>query len=575
MGIDVAGKIVIARYGGSWRGTKPKVAAEHGAIGCILYSDPRDDGYFQGDVYPEGPFRMEHGVQRGSVLAMPLYPGDPLTPGVGATKDAKRISREEAPTIMTIPVLPISYADAKPLLEAIGGPVAPESWRGALPLTYHVGPGPATVHLKLEFNWEMTPVHNVIARMRGSDFPDEWVIRGNHRDGWVFGAADPTSGTVALMEEARAVGELAKAGWRPRRSIIYASWDGEDAGLLGSTEWAETHAGELKDKAVIYINTDSNGRGFLGIGGSHTLEKSVNEVAREVEDPQTGVSVAERARARLRVAGDKEADSRDDLRMSPLGSGGDFTPFLQHLGIATIHVLFSGENRGGAYHSAFDSYDYYTRFGDPAFDYGIALAKTAGRITLRFANADVMPVGLGNFADNVARYVEEVTTLAERMREDTRRHNQLVTENVFKLAADPAKTYVSPGALAPVPHLNFAPLQNALARLEQSTGVFDMALREHGATLPEQRREALGEILRRLERAMTRTEGVPGRPWFKHYIYAPGYYAGYGVKTLPGVREAIEWRDWESASEQIEVTAAVLETVIAEIGRATAILEGS
>jgi N-acetylated-alpha-linked acidic dipeptidase len=573
MGIEVAGKIVIARYGGSWRGIKPKLAAAHGAVGCILYSDPRDDGYSRGDVYPKGPFRMEHGVQMGSVLDMPLYPGDPLTPGVGATKDAERLTREVAPTLPTIPVLPLSYADAQPLLETIGGPVAPASWRGALPLTYHVGPGPAKVHLKLEFNWELTPVHNVVARMRGSEFPDEWIIRGNHRDGWVFGAADPTSGTVALMEEARAIGELAKAGWRPKRTIIYASWDGEEAGLIGSTEWAETHAGELKENAAVYINTDSNGRGFLRMGGSHTLEKSVNEVAREVEDPQTGVSVAARARARLRISGDKEADKRTDLRIAPLGSGGDFTPFLQHLGIATLHVMFGGENSGGTYHSAFDSYDYYTRFDDTTFDYGIALAKTAGRVTLRFANADVLPYAFTNFADNVAKYVREVTALADGMREETERHNHLITTNAFSLAADPTKRYIPPKAKTPVPYLNFAPLHNALAMLEESAKAYDAALREHGTMLDASSRETLNDILSHVELAMMRAEGVPGRPWFRHFIYAPGYYTGYGVKTLPGVREAIERRDWEATAEQVEIVSDVLENVIAEIERATAVLK--
>lgn len=573
MGIDVAGKIVIARYGGSWRGTKPRLAAEHGAIGCILYSDPRDDGYFKGEVYPEGPFRAEDGVQRGSVLLMPLYPGDPLTPGVGATRDAERLAMDAAPTIMKIPVHPISYADAQPLLKALGGPVAPESWRGALPLTYHVGPGPAKVHMKLEFNWELTPVHNVIARMPGSEFPDEWIMRGNHRDGWVFGAEDPTSGTVAMMEEARAIGELVKTGWRPKRTIVYASWDGEEAGLIGSTEWAETHAEEIREKVAVYINTDSNGRGFLGFGGSHTLEKSVNEVAREVEDPQTGVSVAERARARLRVGGDKEADTRTDLRIAPLGSGGDFTPFLQHLGIATLHVLFYGENLGGVYHSVFDSYGYYSRFDDPGFDYGIALAKTAGHIMLRFANADVLPYAFTNLADNVAKYAGEVTALADQMREETVRHNDLVAANAFALAADPTRSYFAPKAKDPVPDLDFAPLNEALATLQSSAGAYDAALSENGTNLDAPSRQALNNILQRVEQAMMRTEGVPGRSWFRHFIYAPGYYTGYGVKTLPGVREAIEQRDWETAKEQIGVTSDVLEKVAAEIDRATAVLQ--
>ena len=574
MGIDVAGKIALARYGGSWRGIKPKVAAEHGAIGCILYSDPRDDGYFRGDVYPKGSFRMEHGTQLGSVLDMPLYPGDPLTPGVGATEDAERLDRDEAPTLMTIPVLPLSYADAQPLLEALGGPVAPASWRGALPLTYHVGPGPAKVRLKLEFSWDLTPAYNVIARMRGSEFPDEWIVRGNHRDGWVFGAADPISGMVALMEEARAVGELVKTGWRPKRTLVYAGWDAEEPGLLGSTEWAEHHADELRDKAAIYINSDGNGRGFLGVGGSHTLEKFVNEVAREVIDPQTGVTVAERARARRRIGGDKEADTRADLRISPLGSGSDYTPFLQHLGIASLNVGYGGENAGGSYHSAFDSYDYYIRFGDPTFDYGIALAQTAGRITLRFANAEVLPFSFTNFADNVAKYADEIVNLADGMREETERHNALVAADAFTLAADPTKRYVPPEAKDPVPYLNLAPLRNALIDLKVSAKAYDDAYREHGAPLAAATREALNDVLLHLERAMTRAEGLPRRSWFRHHIYAPGFYTGYGVKTLPGVREAIEQRDWDEATEQTRIVGDILQNVVAEIKRATALVTG-
>jgi len=573
MGIDVAGKIVLARYGGSWRGIKPKVAAEHGAVGCILYSDPRDDGYFQGDVYPEGPYRMEQGVQRGSVLDMPLYPGDPLTPGVGATENAERLTRTEAPTLMKIPVLPISYADALPLLEALAGPVAPPSWRGALPLTYHVGPGPAQVHLKLAFDWDLAPAYNVIARMPGAEYPDEWVVRGNHRDAWVFGAADPISGMVALLEEARAVGELAKTGWRPRRTIVYAGWDAEEPGLLGSTEWAEEHADELRQKAAVYINSDGNGRGFLGVGGSHTLERFVNEVARAVKDPQTGVTVAERARARRRVGGDAEAGTRTDLRIAPLGSGSDYTPFLQHLGVASINLGYGGENGGGSYHSAFDSYDHYVRFGDPTFEYGIALAQTAGRMTLRFANADVLPFSFTNFADNVARYVREVTELADEMREETKQHNDLVAAEAYALAADPTERYVPPEPKTPVPYLNFAPLQNALATLEASAKAYDAALREQGVAMDAGARASLNQILVRLEQTMTRAEGLPRRSWFKHQIYAPGFYTGYGVKTLPAVREAIEQRTWDEATQQIEVVAAVLERVAATIDRAAATLK--
>ncbi|HEY0591788.1 MAG TPA: M28 family metallopeptidase, partial [Thermoanaerobaculia bacterium] len=415
-GIDVKGKIVIARYGGSWRGIKPKVAAEHGAVGCIIYSDPRDDGYAQGDPYPEGAYRMEWGVQRGSVADMPLHPGDPLTPGVGATKDAKRLPREKAETLTKIPVLPISYGDALPLLRALDGPVAPAEWRGALPITYHLGPGPAKVHMKLAFAWNLVPAYDVIATLRGSQYPDEWIVRGNHHDAWNFGADDPISGIAAMLEEARAVGELAKSGWRPKRTIVYAAWDGEEQGLLGSTEWAEDHAKELQQKAVAYINSDSNGRGFLGAGGTHSFERLMTEVARDVVDPQTKISVLERAKARRIAAGGdeaKETRDRSDYRMYALGSGSDYTPFIQHLAIPSINIGFGGEDGGGSYHSIFDSFDHYRRFADPSFQYGVALAKVAGRLTLRLAEADVLPFRFANFAETVDKYVEEVEKLAD------------------------------------------------------------------------------------------------------------------------------------------------------------------
>ncbi len=574
-GIDVRGKIVIARYGGSWRGIKPKVAAEHGAIGCILFSDPVDDGYYQGDVYPEGSFRMEHGVQRGSVLDMPLYPGDPLTPGVGATRDAERLSREDAPTIMKMPVLPISYADAIPFLQALDGPVVPEAWRGALPLTYHIGPGPAQVRLHLEFNWDLTPAYNVIATLRGSEFPDEWVVRGNHRDGWAIGAGDPTSGMVALLEEARAVGELVKSGWRPKRTIVYAAWDAEEQGLLGSTEWVEHHAAELREKATMYLNTDGSGRGFLGSGGSHTLEHFINQIAREIEDPQTGVSVWERLRARLVVNGVDEAFTRPDLRISALGSGSDYTPFLQHLGIASLNIGYGGENRGGSYHSMFDSFDYYSRFGDPGFQYGVALAKTAGRVTLRFANAVALPFQFSNFADNVKQFLGEVTKLADDMRVSTQRQNRLIAEGHFRIAADPTKTYLPPVAKDAVPYLNFAPVQNALARLERAAETYDGAIAATmaGEGMSPERAQDLNQVLMSTERLMTREEGLPRRSWFRHQIYAPGFYTGYGVKTLPGIREALEQRLWDEAAEQMVHAAAALDRVSEALERATAMLE--
>ena len=580
-GIDVKGRVVIARYGGSWRGIKPKVAAEHGAVGCIIYSDPRDDGYAQGDVYPKGAWRSEWGAQRGSVADMPLYPGDPLTPGVGATKSAKRLDVKTAPTLTKIPVLPISYGDAQPLLRALGGPVAPQPWRGALPLTYHLGPGPATVHLKLEFNWDIKPVYDVIARLKGGERPDEWVIRGNHHDAWVNGANDPISGMVALLEEARAVGELAKSGWKPKRTIIYCAWDGEEPGLLGSTEWVETHMDELRRHAVLYLNTDSNGRGFLGTGGSHTLEKFMNEVARDVADPQKKISVQERDRAQRILDGDagerRDARERADLRIGALGSGSDFTPFLQHLGVASLNIGFGGEDGGGSYHSIYDAFDHYVRFTDPTGDYGVALAQVAGRVVLRTASADTLPLSFTNFADTIAVYVTEVTELADATRDEIAEKNRRISDGTFRAVFDPTEIYIMPTAEPPAPHLNFAPLQNALARLQDSTKKYQSALAAPNAQERLRSRETqiqLDQIMMSVERAMTNDAGLPRRPWFKHQIYAPGFYTGYGVKTLPGVREAVEQHNWKEADEQMAVVAGAIEQVASEIDRATALLQG-
>jgi N-acetylated-alpha-linked acidic dipeptidase len=581
-GIDVKGKIVIARYFGSWRGIKPKVAAEHGAVGCIIYSDPRDDGYFQGDVYPKGAYRSARGAQRGSVMDMPLYPGDPLTPGVGATADARRLPIQEAATLTKIPVLPISSEDALPLLRSIAGPVAPESWRGALPITYHLGPGPATVHLKLEFDWKQVPTYDVLALLPGSDLPDQWILRGNHHDAWVNGAEDPVSGMIALMEEARVLSELAKSGWRPRRTIVYCAWDGEEEGLLGSTEWGETHAAELKEHAAVYINSDGNGRGFLHAGGSHPLERLVNQAARDVVDPQKKISVAERLRALRLVHGgadeQREARDRTELRLGALGSGSDYTVFLDHLGIASLDVGFSGENGGGSYHSIYDSIDHYFRFGDPDFAYGAALVQTAGRLVLRLANADTLPFDFTASSDAIAVYAREVIKLADDLRDETERQNRLIREGRYDAAADPTERRGAPPLRPPAPHLNVAPLQNAVDRLQRSTRELDDArrsLQKSGKTLAADAARTLDGILLKTERALTVPEGLPRRPWFQHAIYAPGFYTGYGVKTLPGIREAIEERKWEEAAAQVEVVAAALGRYSSEIDRATELLRNA
>jgi len=575
-GIEVKGKIVLARYGGSWRGIKPKVAAEHGAIGCLIYSDPHEDGYFQGDVYPKNAWRNEFGAQRGSVADMPLYPGDPLTPGVGATKEARRLSLDKAQTLTKIPVLPLSHADALPILRALAGPVGPEEWRGSLPLTYHLGPGPAKVHLKLEFDWKQVPLYDVIGRVRGSERPDQWVIRGNHHDAWVNGASDPVSGMIAVMEEARAISELLKNGWKPKRTIIFAAWDGEEPGLLGSTEWVETHFEELREHAAVYINSDSNGRGFFSAGGSHSLERFVNEVARDVIDPEKKISVAERARALGLTKGSpedrKEARERADLRIHALGSGSDYTPFLQHGGIASLNLGFEGESEyAGVYHSIYDSFDHFTHFVDPGFDYEIALVQTAGRLILRSANADVLPFEFANFADSLEKYLKEIIKLADDMREETKQKNRLIADKTLEAVADPMKTFVAPAPREPVPYLNFTPIQNALARLQESARAFDMVRKEIASgqivlSLDEQK--SLDEILLKSERTLTRREGLPRRPWFEHQIYAPGFYTGYGVKTMPGVREAIEQRNWKEAEEQVPLVAKVIEQFAEQVQRA-------
>jgi len=443
LGIKVEGKIILARYGGSWRGIKPKVAREKGAIGCILYSDPKDDGYFQGDVYPDGPYRMEHGLQRGSVLDMPLYPGDPLTPGYGAKPDVERLAIEDAPTIMKIPVMPISYADALPLLKALEGPVAPSSWRGALPVTYHIGPGPIKVHLQLKFDWGLRRAYNPVAKLKGSVYPDEWIMRGNHHDGWAQGAADPISGMVSLMEEARAIGELVKTGWRPKRTLVYAGWDAEEPGLLGSTEWVEYHLDEIQEKMVVYINTDGTGVGFMGVSGSHSLEKFVNEVASELKDPVQDVTLKKRIRSRLRISGNKDAE-RDDLRIYPLGSGSDYSAFIHHAGVPALKIGFGGESGGGSYHSIFDSYDHYKRFSDGDYIYGTTLAKVNGRLVLRLSEADILPFRFMNMAENIGTFIESNKKLAKTVAEKTKRRNRLLNEKAFTISANPKKDLLAP-----------------------------------------------------------------------------------------------------------------------------------
>lgn len=560
MGISVKGKIVIARYGMSWRGIKPKVAAEHGAIGCILYSDPRDDGYFDGDPYPAGPMRPSEGVQRGSVMDMPVYPGDPQTPGVGAVPGVKLIPLDKVETLTKIPVLPISWADATPLLKSLGGETVPEAWRGGLPFTYHVGPSTAKVHLAVAFNWDRKPLYDVIARIPGSRYPDQWVIRGNHHDAWVNGAGDPLSGTSPELEEARALGQLLQQGWKPERTIIYCFWDGEEPALLGSTEWAEYHADELKQHAVAYFNSDGNGRGYFQAEGSQSLENFVNDVARDIQDPETKMSVWKRVRlvdiSRATPEEREKIRSRADLRMPALGSGSDYTVFIDHLGIASVDLGYGGEDEeDGQYHSVYDDFYWYTHFEDTTFDYGRALAQTAGTMVMRMADADILPFQFSDLADTVHLYVGQLKSLDAAMRSKAKENNLEISEGDYKALYDPKKPMVPPPVEPIPPYLNFAPLDQASDDLTVAAQSFDSAYAAAGGIAPV----GVNLDLIRSERLLTDPRGLPNRPWFQHLLYAPGFYTGYGVKTIPGVREAIEQKKWTEADEQIARVAAALE----------------
>ena len=580
LGIDVKGKIVIAKYGRSFRGIKPKIAHEQGAIGCIMYSDPKDDGYVVGDVYPVGPYRNEFGIQRGSVLDMPARPGDALTPGYAATKDAERLSINEASTIMKIPVMPISYADALPLLKAIKGPVVPDSWKGGLPITYHIGPGPAKVNLHLEFDWSLRTAYNPVGRMKGSVYPDEWIMRGNHHDGWGHGASDPISGMVSLMEEARAIGELTKTGWRPKRTLIYAGWDAEEPGLLGSTEWVEYNLNDIREKMVVYINTDGTGVGYLSMGGSHSLEKFVNEVIRDVDDPVHDVSLDKRLRSRMKVReynsgtfGEGRESERQDLRMYAMGAGSDYTAFLHHAGVPALNMAFGGESGGGSYHSLYDTYEHYKRFSDGKFIYGTTLSKVNGRLVLRLSEADILPFRFVNMVDNIGKFVEQNKKLSEDIRKSTKSLNDLLDNNDFAISSNPKKTYLPPKRLRQVPEFDFKPLDAALARLSTSAWKYEEALLKYqkGSLSPE-RKSKINALLRSVDQAFIYSKGLPRRDWFKNMMYAPGYYTGYGVKTLPGIREGLEERKWNEVRVYIKEVSKALDRASENINSASRIL---
>ncbi len=560
MGVSVKGAIALARYGQTWRGIKPKMAAEHGAVACLIYSDPHEDGYLQGDVYPKGPMRPPFGVQRGSVMDMPIYPGDPATPGIGAVAGAKKLPLSEIKTLTKIPVMPISYEDAEPLLKNLSGDLVPPAWRGSLPNPYHVGPGPAKVHFRINFNWDRKPLYDVIARIPGSKFPDEWVIRGNHHDAWVNGAGDPLSGASPEMEEARGFAELLKQGWKPDRTIIYCFWDGEEPGLLGSTEWAETHADELKQHAVAYINSDGNGRGFFRAQGSHSLENFVNAVMKDVTDPETKMTVWKRLRladlSRASAKNRAEIKSRPDLRIPALGSGSDYTVFIDHLGVASLNIAYGGEDSGaGQYHSIYDDFYWYTHFEDTDFAYGRALAQTGGTIIMRLADSGVLPFQYTDFADTIHTYLGELKELASDERTTIKEKNSDIDEGVYQALADPKKKSVPPTKEPLPPYLNFAPLENASDDLTRAAETYEKAFQAAGDSAPD----TVNASLIRSERLLTDSAGLPDRPWFENLIYAPGFYTGYGVKTIPGVREAIEQKRWTEADQQMVRVSKALE----------------
>jgi N-acetylated-alpha-linked acidic dipeptidase len=484
--------------------------------------------------------------------------------------------------------LPVSYADAQVFLTALGGPLAPAGWRGALPITYHVGPGQVEVHLAVKSDWKLRTIYDVIAVMKGSVYPDQWVVRGNHHDGWVFGASDPLSGQVALMAEAQAFGALARDGWKPKRTLIYASWDAEEPMLVGSTAWAQAHYDDLRKHAVLYVNSDTNGRGVLEAGASADFGHVVNEVAESVTDPETGVSVAARKRASLRVAALADdaspavkqaaklaAKPGHDIPMEALGSGSDYSSFLQHLGLPAVNLEYGGEGEmGGIYHSAYDTYTHHEKFVDPGFVYDSLLAKTVGRLVLRVSEADVPVQRAGDFAETVGIYLEQIKKLADKKREDAVTRTALLKDSAYVLAADPTTPLKPPPALDAVPAFNFAPLDAAIKKLSASAKAYDAALAAHGAALDTAARARLQGLMLTIDQTLAPPVGLPGRPWYKNLVYAPGRFTGYGAKTLPGVREAIEERRWADAERYIKLTADALGAYAARLDAAVKALGG-
>ncbi len=544
LGVSVEGKIVLARYGRGYRGIKAKLAQDHKAAGLLIYSDPADDGYAAGDPYPSGPWRPMSGIQRGSILYTEIYPGDPLMPGHAATGDAHRISPSEAKSLPRIPTLPINAQDAAAILPHLGGLQVPRGWQGSLPFTYHLGPGQSLVHLKLTMDYQQRTLYDVISKLRGAN-DDEWVILGNHHDAWVFGAVDPSSGTTVMLETARSLGELARAGWKPQRTIVMCEWDGEEPGLLGSTEWVEAHLAELQSKAVAYVNSD------VGVSGPDfkssavpSLKGLVREVAQEVADPRSGRSVYDMWKERIERGqpprgnaerGQPWALADGEVPLGALGAGSDFCPFLDHGGIPAIDLSSSGNY--GVYHALYDDFYWMKHFGDPTFAYHAEMARIVGTITLRLTEADVLPFDYTAYASEISHAEAELEKKAKESRD------------------------------VPLDHLpDWKALDSASAALAASAGRATQALEGLAAAPPDPARsKEMNRALVGVEQALLAPQGLVDRPWYKHTIYAPGSYAGYDAVVMPGIAEAIERRDAETAQREVASLAAALERAAARL----------
>ncbi|MDX6501241.1 MAG: N-acetylated-alpha-linked acidic dipeptidase [Blastocatellia bacterium] len=531
-GVDVKGKIAIARYGNSFRGVKAKVAEDNGAIGLIIYSDPADDGFTQGEVYPKGPWRPDSSAQRGSVQFLFIYPGDPLTPGLPAIPGTPRLKKEQALNLPHIPVQPISYGDAQRLLKPLRGPVRPKGFQGGLPFTYHAGgTNDVRVHLKTDIEFVTKTIWDVITRIDGSVERDRWVVLGNHRDAWVFGAVDPNSGTTAMLELGRGLGQLMKSGWKPRRSIILGSWDAEEQGLIGSTEWAEENAAELKEKAVAYLNVDVavSGPNFSA-SSVPSMWKLIWSAAQDVRDPKSGKSLYDawhsRVRADLAESELYDANGNEKPASSPrigaLGSGSDYTPFLQHLGVPSLDMGFGGDY--GVYHSAYDSFYWMAHFGDPTFQYHVAAAQIWGTIALRLADAEGLPFDYTDYASQLKEFVNETKRLAVRRQLGDSFDSKALLSAVEDFADEAAK--LDKRRRAEVIEVEKVSGGDSTARLQR-----------------------INQALMQAERALTDDRGLRGRTWFTHQIYAPGFYTGYAALPLPDLRQAIEDRRGSDASE--------------------------